>query len=169
MSDLSFQYYMQIPSDELAHSFRDRMEQAGYTAFYAFIEEFRDGLRCYHEEDIELFAQLLNRGRSLFPDPARFSPAWSRIWEHYDTIYHSKNAALSAVSPTERQGDWQVLIDNPFVTQQVVCYPDLSFMEAAYLYGYFKWELKPHEVLRLQKVCSRIEASGDARQSMLPE
>ncbi|MFD0670212.1 hypothetical protein [Cohnella sp. GCM10027633] len=168
MSELSFSYYMQIDSPETERMFRDGMNAAGYFAFYAFAEQFRECLRQYGDEDRSRFGKLLRRGRELFPDPMRFSPSFREIWDEYDRILAAKNEALDAVPPADRAGEWQVLIDNPYHTGQVVCYPGLPFLEASYLYGYFQRELKPNEVLRLQRVTNSLVASGNAEQSFFP-
>jgi hypothetical protein len=75
---------------------------------------------------------------------------------------------LSCIPAEDRAGEWQVLIDNPYVPQQVVCYPALTFLDAAYMYGYFQRELKPHECLRLQKVTHLLIKNGDKEASILP-
>lgn len=168
MSELTFSYYMQIDSKASERLFREGVEASGYFAFYAFAEQFRDGLKQYGDSEIELYGRLIRRGRELFPDPLRFSPSFREIWDEFEQIYRAKNEALVAVSPSERDGEWQVLIDNPYVTQQVVCYPSLAFKDASYLYGYFRRELKPNEVLRLLRVTPCLSASGSLEQSFFP-
>lgn len=168
MSELSFRYYMQLESPETERMFRDDMNTAGYFAFYAFAEQFREGLRHYDDEDRARYGELLWRSRALFPDPMRFSPSFREIWDEYEAIYAAKNEALDSVPQAARDGEWQVLLDNPYVTQQVVCYTGLSFLEAAYLYGYFRRELKPNELLRLQQITHCLTASGSTEQSFFP-
>lgn len=168
MSELSFSHYMRIDSPETERLFRDDMNAAGYYAFYAFAEQFREGLRQYGDDGRERYGELLRLGRELFPDPMRFSPSFREIWDEFESVRLAKNEALDAVPPGERDGEWQVLIDNPYVTQQVVCYTGLPFLEASYLYGYFRRELKPNEVLRLQRVTPCLVSSGSPEQSFFP-
>ncbi|MFC5531956.1 hypothetical protein [Cohnella yongneupensis] len=168
MSDLSFRYYMQIESPETERLFQEGMNASGYFAFYTFAEQFREGLRHYDEADRESYGRLIRLGRELFPDPSKFSPSFREVWDEFDRIYASKNEALAAIPPSERDGEWQVLIDNPYVTQQVVCYPSLSFLEGSYLYAYFQRELKPNELLRLQKVTHCLSAKGSMEESFFP-
>ncbi|MBO9599913.1 MAG: hypothetical protein J7559_19090 [Cohnella sp.] len=168
MSQLSFAYYTQIESPETERLFREEMNVSGYFAFYAFAEQFREGLRLYDETQIELYGRLLERSRGLFPEPARFSPSFDELWDEFEGIYRAKNEAIAAIPVSERNGEWQVLIDNPYSTQQVVCYPGLSFIEAAYLYGYFQRELKPNELLRLQRITHCISVRGSKEQSFFP-
>lgn len=159
---------MQLESPESERLFQEEMNASGYFSFYAFAEHFREGLRQYDDTHIELYARLLERSRKLFPEPARFSPSFSELWDEIEGIYRAKTEALSAVPASEREGEWQVLIDNPYVTHQVVCYPSLSFIEAAYLYGYFQRELKPNELLRLQRITNCIAVRGSVKESFFP-
>lgn len=168
MSELTFRYYMQIDSPESERLFRDGMNASGYFAFYAFAEQFKEALRAYGDEQRERYGELLRRSRALFPEPVRFSPSFRELWDEYERIYRTKNEALAAIPPEEREGEWQVLLDNPYVTQQTACYTALPFLEAAYLYGYFMRELKPNEVLRLQKITHCLSASGSAEESFFP-
>lgn len=169
MSESAFHQYMQAESEELEQTYSEQIVQGGYFSFFRFIEDFRTELKTYGDDGIATIRRKLSRARELFPEPQRFSPSWSSIWDEFEVILSSKNGVLSAIPPTGRNGEWQVLLDNPYSHQQVVCYPGLSFLEAAYLYGYFQRELKPNEVLRLQKVSELISVNGDRSASLLPE
>lgn len=168
MSRLSFAYYMQLDSEESELLFREEMNASGYFAFYTFAEQFREGLRQYGHDERELYARLLERNRRLFPEPSRFSPSFAELWDEFELILRGKNEALDAIPASESEGEWQVLLDNPYSTQQVVCYPSLSFLEAAYLYAYFQRELKPNELLRLQRITHRLAVRGSAEESFFP-
>jgi hypothetical protein len=169
MSELTFHHYMQIAEEESEQTFKSAMEEAGYFAFYKFAEDFRNGLKSYSDADINHYRHKIDRARSLFPTPERFSPSWSVLWEEFEIIFNSKNDALSAIPADSRDGEWQVLIDNPYTHQPVVCYPNLVFLEAAYMYGYFKRDLKPHECLRLQKVAELLLSYGNKEASIFPD
>ncbi|BBI33707.1 hypothetical protein [Cohnella abietis] len=169
MSELTFHYYMQLTQQESEQTFRLAMETAGYFAFYTFIEDFRGGLKSYSDEDKQLYRLKLDRASALFPTPEQFSPSWNTIWEQFNIIFVAKNEALSAISPSLRDGEWQILIDNPYSHQQVVCYPSLVFTEAAYMYGYFQRDLKPHECLRMQKVTELLTVNGRKEASLFPD
>ncbi|MCD9021783.1 hypothetical protein [Cohnella silvisoli] len=169
MSELTFHHYMQIAQEESEQAFKSAMEAAGYFSFYKFAEDFRNGLKRYSDADIIHYRYKLIRARALFPTPEQFSPSWSTLWEEFDIIFNYKNEALSAIPPSGRDGEWQVLIDNPYTHQPVVCYPSLAFLEAAYMYGYFQRDLKPHECLRLQKVTELLLAYGRKEASIFPD
>ena len=51
-------------------------------------------------------------------------------------------------------------MDNPYTNENIVCYPGLSFIEAAYLYSYFMVNLAKNEYIRLQKVVNLLISSG---------
>ncbi|XID94710.1 hypothetical protein ACF3MZ_09425 [Paenibacillaceae bacterium WGS1546] len=169
MADSTFYQYMRIEGDEAERTLRAEIESGGYFAFFAFIEAFRDGLKQYADGEIETYRRKLARVRALFPSPEKFSPSWSAIWEEFDTIFRGKNEALSAIPESRRDGEWQILLDNPYSHQQVVCYPGLPFLEAAYMYGYFQRELKPNELLRMQKVTELLSVNGNKEASLLPD
>ncbi len=169
MSESAFHQYMRAEPEELEQTYSDRIARGGYFSFYRFIEDFREGLREYADGDIPLIRRKLSRARELFPDPERFSPSWSAVWDEFDLIFAVKNDVMAAIPLPNRGGEWQILLDNPYSHQQVVCYPGLPFLEAAYLYGYFQRELKPNEVLRMQKVSDLLSVTGSKTASLLPD
>ncbi|TJY44183.1 hypothetical protein E5161_01965 [Cohnella pontilimi] len=169
MTEPTLEAYRLISTPEQRTSFREEMQAAGYYAFFAFIEDLRGTLKAYADEEIGEIGGLLARARADFPSPGRFSPSWDKLWEELDQLFHAKNEALNAVTAAERMGEWQVLLDNPYLPQQVVCYPGLSFTEAAYMYAYFQKDLKPNEILRLQKVTRLLSKSGSKNASIWPE
>jgi hypothetical protein len=169
MSELTFLHYMQITQQESEQAFKSAMEVSGYFAFYKFAEDFRKGLKSYSDTDIIHYRYKLERAQALFPTPEQFSPSWSVLWEEFNIIFNAKNEALLAIPTSAREGEWQVLIDNPYTHQQVICYPSLVFLEAAYMYGYFQRDLKPHECLRLQKVTELLLVYGRKEASIFPD
>jgi hypothetical protein len=169
MSELTFHHYMQITQQEPEQTFRSSMEASGYFSFYRFVEDFRNGLKIYSNSDIASYRKYLERARRIFPTPGQFSPSWNSLWEEFDLIFASKNEVLTSIPSSAREGEWQVLIDNPHTHQPVVCYPSLAFLEAAYMYGYFQRDLKPHECLRLQKVTELMLTHGRKEASIFPD
>jgi hypothetical protein len=168
MSELTFQHYMHITQQESEQMFRSSMEASGYFSFYRFVEDFRNGLKGYSNDDIASYRVFLERARRLFPAPGQFSPSWDTLWEEFDLIFASKNEVLNSISSSAREGEWQVLIDNPHTHLPVVCYPSLPFLEAAYMFGYFQRDLKPNECLRLQKVTVLMLVHGRKEASIFP-
>jgi hypothetical protein len=169
MTELSLGAYRFISTPEQRASFRQDMESAGYYPFFAFVEDLRGTLKAYADEDVAIIGELLARARADFPNPIRFSPSWEKLWDELQQLFIAKNETLNAVSASERGGEWQVLLDNPYLPQQVVCYPSLCFTEAAYMYAYFQKDLKPNEVLRLQKITRLLTKSGSKETSIWPE
>ncbi|WP_276357962.1 hypothetical protein [Cohnella caldifontis] len=168
MTELTLRVYRDIGSEALRGDFRAAMEAKGYYAFFGFIEDLRATLKRYEEEEKDEVGKLLGQCRTDFPNLSRYSPSWERLWDELTSIYEAKNEALAEVPLSERDGEWQVLIDNPYTPQQVVCYPGLGFADAAYLYAYFQQDLKPNEYLRLQKVTNVAIKTGSKEVSMFP-
>jgi hypothetical protein len=95
---------------------------------------------------------LLDKAKRLFPTPVLFSPSWDKVWSELEQIITHKAKILQAVPPEERDGEWQIVMDNPATIQEVVCYPGLTFLDAVYLFAYFRPQMEKNEYLRLQKV-----------------
>jgi len=140
---------------------QEEIRQGGYTAFNSLLEGFRRKLMESDEKGMEELEGLLEAARKLIPDPGAISPSWERIWSDYDAYIKYKREALQAVCAEQRDGEWQIVMDNPFTNEGIACYPALSFVEAAYLYGYFRKDLKKNEYIRLQKVVSLLKTEGD--------
>lgn len=169
MSDISLSTYRTLTSNEQRAAFRHAMEAKGYSAFFPFVEDMRNVLKNYDESDQQAIGQLLQRSRADFPEPHRYSPSWAGLWNEFDHLYAAKNDVMRDIPVPEREGEWQVLIDNPYLPHQVVCYPALTFVDAAYTYAYFQKDLKPNEMLRLQKVSHVLVTNGRREASMLPD
>ena len=169
ISETSLSVYRTLETIEQRNAFRQAVVSKGYYALYAFIEDFRLLLQNYEDQDVPQVGQWLRNAREDFPEPQQFSPAWSTLWDEFTLIYEAKNEVLADIPDSEREGEWQVLIDNPYLPHQVVCYPGLSFIDAAYTFAYFQKDLKPNEVLRLQKVSHTRVKTGDKTASMLPD
>jgi hypothetical protein len=168
MTAATFVRFTELSTPEEEHAYREAMVTAGYYAFFSFAEDFREALKRYGDAEIASMCERLAAGRRLFPHPGRFSPSWEELWDEFDAIYKAKNDALTAVPADARDGEWQVVIDNPHTPQQVVCYPGLSFLDASYMYAYFQRGLKPSEYLRLQKVSHLLVTNGDRAASIFP-
>ncbi|MNR53601.1 hypothetical protein D3C85_1736400 [compost metagenome] len=89
-----------------------------------------------------------------------FSPSWETIWPEIELTIAAKRNIYTNIPHADRAGEWQVIMDNPLVVQEVVCYPGLSFEDAAYLYAYFRPQLEKSEYIRLQKIQTVIQEIG---------
>jgi hypothetical protein len=155
-----FLQFKEATTQNDTNEFTKQITHGGYSLFSKFIDGFREQIRIYDDVDQQLMVELVERARTLFPAPIQFSPHWQSIWDEFQNIVHYKNSIFQRIPSLEREGEWQVILDNPFTNQEVVCYPALPFIEAAYLYGYFRPELKENEYVRIQKVVNRIVEFG---------
>ncbi|KEQ27424.1 hypothetical protein [Paenibacillus tyrfis] len=144
--------------------FRESIQSQGFTAFRLLLEGFRDRLKQFSDGDIAAVNKLLAQAKQLFPEPGTFSPSWVNIWDEFERIAAYKQTVLETIPVEEREGEWQVLLDNPYTNSDLVCYPGLSFLEGAYLYAYFRSDLKQNEYIRLQKIQNLVMAFGSERQ-----
>lgn len=135
--------------------------EAGYDAFRVLADQFEAMLKHVGEEGFADLAERIAAAERLFPEPARFSPAWQKIWQELRAKLRWTRHVYETIPAAGRDGEWQIILDNPFTNNEIACYPALSFAEAAYLFGYFKPGLEKNEYIRLQKVITAIEMTGD--------
>lgn len=159
-----FEAFRKLSGEEELNAFRERMEREGFTGFRHFLDEFKEAIRSFEDDGSVEMAALVEQGKRLFPKPGLFSPSWQNVWEEYSQTVAYKAEVLARISPSSRDGEWQVLMDNPFTNEGLVCYPALSFLEASYLYAYFRSDLKKNEYIRLQKIQDMLMAYGGEQQ-----
>ncbi|NBC68123.1 hypothetical protein GT003_03825 [Paenibacillus sacheonensis] len=149
-------------------AFGESMRQAGFTPMRKFLDEFRVYLRAYEDAECGAAAELLRRAMKAVPEPGRMSPSWTYIWREYDGIVRTKAQIFRDIPASSRDGEWQVLLDNPFSNQNIAVYPGLTFIEAAYMFAYFRTELANNEYIRLQKIATVITVSGADSDGLQP-
>ncbi len=155
-----FDSFIKAATDQELRDIQANMHEEGYSAFYRFLESFTEKIKCFQDEDAEDIARLLEKAKQWFPTPVVFSPSWEKVWEELEETIACKAKALQSIPAGERDGEWQIILDNPYAIQDVVCYPGLSFDEAAYLYGYFHPQLVKNEYVKLQKIQTVIMDFG---------
>lgn len=155
-----FDRFAETSDEHELSAIREQLEAGGYSDFYRFLEHFRERLKRYGDEEAEQIRDLIQKARETFPNPGSISPSWQDIWGEFACIHEHKTQVLKKIPASEREGEWQILIDNPYTNREIACYPGLSFEEAAYLYGYFHHDLNQNEYIRLQKIQTVIMDYG---------
>ncbi|HEY0826723.1 MAG TPA: hypothetical protein VGE40_01390 [Bacilli bacterium] len=140
--------------------FQKRTYAEGYYTFYSLIKGFQSKLRTFTDEEIVDVELLIAKAKAMFPKPIEFSLSFQYIWKELEEIHAFKSHILRSIPPEDRSGEWQIIMDNPNTNQEVVCYPGLTFPQAAYLYGYFRPQLEKTEYIRIQKIQSVIKDYG---------
>lgn len=139
----------------------DEIKQNRYGKFRQLLEGLETRIKHYVDDEGELrVRQLLRKAQHDFPQPGQFSPSWTHIWQELDKRVMYKSKALAAFPPEGREGEWQIILDNPYTNQEIVCYPALSFLDAAYLYGWFRPTLQQNEYIRMQKIQTLLTDQG---------
>ena len=149
-ADTSAQY------DELAI----RLMNGGYSLFNEILHQLKQAIMSAQEAEFEQIEQWIAKGKFIVPEPVKLSPSWEKVWDEYDRMLRYKQEVLQSIPVRDRDGEWQLIMDNPYTNESVSCYPALSFVEAAYLYAYFRKDLKPNEYIRLQKIVTLLKAGG---------
>lgn len=152
--------FIHAETNEDLEGIRKSIADGGYSSFNQLLEYIKQQLKICSETEWSRVQQEIDKARKLVPIPGGISPAWEYIWDDVTNWLHYKQEMLSKVSAEQRDGEWQVLIDNPFTHQQIVCYPGLSFIEAAWIYAYFRNDLQKNEYIRVQKVVDVLVIEG---------
>jgi hypothetical protein len=151
-----FSLFCAAQTDEQLQFCQQQITTEGFSTFFKLLDRFEGFIKTYTDEQLPEVQNLLIKAKKMFPIPGQFSPSWEHVWEEYGSIVQVKTRISSQILPSDRSGEWQVLMDNPFTSQDVVCYPSLTFIEAIYLYAYFLPQMEKNEYLRLQKVTTLI-------------
>jgi hypothetical protein len=159
---ISTDYYSVLGAPQRETELKAEIERVGYDAFRQLIDQFVKALKEADEQSFDVLGERLAALERLFPEPVLFSPTWQNVWEELNTKLKWKRHAYATVPASEREGEWQILMDNPYTNQEVVCYPSMNFMEASYLFCYFKPTLEKTEYLRMQKIVNAVVVSGES-------
>lgn len=139
-------------TEEQLVQWQSSIQEGGYSAFHMLLEGFKARLKTMKDDEVHTLKSWLDKAAELFPEPGLFSPSWIYIWEELKQMTAIKQDILQTIPASVRDGEWQLILDNPHTIQEVVCHPGLTFDEAAYLYSYFRPGLQKNEYIRLQKI-----------------
>ncbi|HEX7055727.1 MAG TPA: hypothetical protein VF260_00845 [Bacilli bacterium] len=140
---------------------RISIRKGGYTAFSTFLQLLQEKMKQYGDDEAKTILRTIRKGKRTLPRPRRISPAWDGLWERLLATAQQKAEILQTVPVDKREGEWQILINNPYVMDKLTCHPGLNFYEAAYFYGLFRQDLKKNEFMRLQQVQNWSSTFGD--------
>lgn len=155
-----FEQFIEITTDEQKIQFKNSIEEAGFSAFNQLIQSIYNNLKLMEEKEFKQLKIWLELGRELFPDLVSVSPSWENTWRDTFKIYQIKVDLYKEIPEEERNGEWQVLFDNPFSTEEIVCNPNKTFAEATYLMAKYQLGIKKTEIVKLQKVTTVIIRKG---------
>jgi len=139
-------------TEEQLVQWQDSIREGGYSAFHMLLEGFKARLKTMRDDEVPHVRSWLRKASELFPEPGHFSPSWIYVWDELKQMTAIKQHVLQTIPESERDGEWQLILDNPHTIQEVVCHPGLTFDEASYLYCYFRPGLQRNEYIRLQKI-----------------
>jgi hypothetical protein len=161
-----FGRFAELHDHEQAQRLGERLRSEGFTAVRRFLDDFRDFLRSFGDDECDRAFELLAHARAALPEPGRISPSWAYIWREFEAIIRTKRHVFQSIGRNARSGEWQVLLDNPYSNQNIAVYPGLTFLEAAYMFAYFRTDLTNNEYIRLQKVETVITFTGADRDGL---
>lgn len=155
-----FELFAQADTAEQMKKLQYEAQIGGYAFFRRILEGLQHTIKTFTDDEIDMMVHMLAKAKRYFPEPGMISPSWQTIWEELDDIVHHKCLILEKIPQAERDGEWQIVMDNPYTNQEVVCYPNLSFIEAAYLYAYFRPKLTKNEYIQVQKIQHQLTEYG---------
>jgi hypothetical protein len=156
-----FEQFQLAATIEEYNELRTMFEHGGYSLFSQMLEGLKEYLVTCDETMLDQAKQLITKGRVIVPQPVVISPSWEKVWGEMDRLIFHKGEVLHSIPLAEREGEWQIVMDNPFTNEGISCYPALSFSDAAYLYAYFRKDLRKNEYIRLQKIINVVMSHGD--------
>jgi hypothetical protein len=152
LKSIPFEMLEQAVTEEQLIHLQTVVNAEGHSSFYRLLNGFTARIKSFTDHEEHEIRRLLDIAKRLFPTPVLFSPSWDKVWRELEMIITHKTKILQSVPPEERDGEWQIVMDNPATIQEVVCYPGLTFLDAVYLFAYFRPQMEKNEYLRLQKV-----------------
>ncbi|MFX0559830.1 hypothetical protein TEPIDINF_001236 [Tepidibacillus infernus] len=147
-----FEQFTQLSLEEEKIEFKNKLEAVGFTAMNQLIQDFYEKLKNMDELEFDQIKKWLQWGSELFPNLSVISPSWENTWQDLAKIYDVKVGYFMEIPKEQRDGEWQVLFDNPFSTEGVVCHPRKTFNEATYLAAKYQLYMKKAEIVELQKI-----------------
>lgn len=157
----AFNQLVQAESDEHLDALRRFFQDKGFSAFRGFLDEFHTYIKKLQDGQSDEAYALIDKARRMMPQPEKLSPSWAGIWDQLARMIEFKLKALREIPADVRDGEWQVLVDNPYMNREVACYPALDFEEASYLYAKFRPTLEHHEYIRIQKIQTHLTEFGN--------
>ncbi|MFC5648481.1 hypothetical protein ACFPYJ_04945 [Paenibacillus solisilvae] len=165
--NLHYQQLMEVRSLAEAAALGERIRTEGFTALRRLLDEFRDYLRRFTDNEGERAEELLLFASTAIPEPGRISPSWAYIWQEYERIIRTKRYLFQTIPAADRDGEWQVLLDNPHSNQNIAVYPALTFLESIYMFAYFRTDLTNNEYIRLQKIANVVTFTGADQEGLV--
>lgn len=158
--DIWFERMTSLENEQESEQFVKEIQEQGFMALNNLINSFYEKIKEMEDKEFKQVEIWIQLGKDLLPDLATFSPTWSNTWKNLQTIFERKVEFYSQVPLAEREGEWQVLFDNPFITDDIVCNSNLKFAEATYLIAKYLLNLKKSEIVKLQKVITYAKTTG---------
>ncbi|MCF6093689.1 hypothetical protein L1765_06765 [Microaerobacter geothermalis] len=134
--------------------------EVNYQTLNQWIQQIKDGLAQCDENGLSEIETALHGLKVKISNPGDISPSWQFIWQELEEILQYKKDVYAKIPEHQRSGTWQVLFDNPYSVEGVVCHTELSFSKAAYLYAKYRRGLQKTEYVKLQKVIDAIIHRG---------
>lgn len=155
-----------------AHSGEDKqelvkeIENQGYTLINEWIKRLDLDLQQADEDQLKEVEKDIQTAQEVLPNPDKYSPLWVNAWKDLIAILSIKKKVFEQIPAGEREGEWQILFDNPYSTDGTVIHLKLSFPIAAYHYAKYRNGLHKHEYVTIQKAHRYITEYGEQNSAL---
>jgi hypothetical protein len=136
------------------------LKSQGYSFINEWIIQLEKEIKWLEEKDLSRLQELLRKAEDILPEPEQHSPLWRNLWREIKLILIYKMRVFVKVEESERDGEWQVILENPASNEGLTTHAHLTFSEAAYLYAKFRKDLAVKEHISLQRVKTFIAENG---------
>jgi hypothetical protein len=160
---LFYDAFVKANSQEEMQPLAAQIQKEGYALINSWILHIKKQMKKAVENEFSLMRDLLHKAEGLLPEPELVSPLWEGLWGNLHKLFDLKEDIFRKIAAEEQIGEWQLLFDNPYTTDNMVVHVQLTFAEAAYMYAEYRLNLKKFENITLQRVQRFLSDSGDAR------
>lgn len=163
MNDASrlFEEFIKLDTPDKKAEFLDKLLANAYTNLRNLTDQLTESIRKAEEADFPVIAGWIQQARHLIPDPHQISPYYQSVWDKLLKVLTYKQEAFMSFAQDHRDGEWQIVFNNPNTHDELLCIPSLTFTEACYMFAKYRTDLKQNEILRLQKVTDHLTTTGD--------
>lgn len=156
-----FKQFIQSETPAERAVFLEQLNANGYTHLRYLVDELTGSIRQAEDADFFKIEEWIHKAQEYIPEPSRISPYYQSVWEQLAKILNFKREMYGKLPKDSRSGEWQIVYNNPNSNEDVLCIPSLPFHEASYMFAKYRLDLKPAEVLRLQKVADQFTITGE--------
>lgn len=96
------QQLLNLEQQHELEAFGQDLVQQGFSTVRRVLDDVRNWLRSFMDEEVDEAGLLLERLKTAIPDPGKISPSWQDLWNEFDGIVRYKSELLKRIPPDQR-------------------------------------------------------------------